>query len=177
MNQSLKFALGLFLVSVLRLFPHPPNVEPITATLMPYSKQWGAWSGALFGVASVLIYDLLTGTLGVWSLLTMLGYGLLGLAAGLYFAGGKRSGAFHYLFFAAAGTVFYDALTGLSVGPLVFHQPFMEALVGQIPFTIYHLAGNVALSLVVSPLVERLIVQNAALETSHIAKLVGLTAH
>ena len=176
MNQSLKYALGLLLVSVLRLLPHPPNVEPITATLMPFSKRWGAWSGALFGVAAVLIYDLTTGMLGVWSLLTMLGYGLLGIGAGFYFANGKRTGVVHYVAFAVAGTVFYDALTGLTVGPLVFHQPFMEALVGQIPFTLYHLAGNIVLSAIISPLVERFVVENPKLETSYLAHSTGTRA-
>jgi uncharacterized membrane protein len=125
---------------------------------MPYGKEWGMVAGALFGLVTVLVYDLITGTLGPWSLLTIVGYVSMGLAAGKYFE--KDRGQFGYLKFAIVGTVAYDALTGLSMGPLFFSQPFTDALVGQIPFTAYHLAGNIVLALILSPLVEKWIVLN-----------------
>lgn len=164
MQQILKYSLSLLLVVGVRMIPHVPNVEPITATLMPFARRWGMWSSALFGVLAVLLYDLATGTLGPWSLFTAGAYGLLGIAAGVYFAHVKGKGVLSYVGFAIIGTLFYDAITGLTLGPILYGQPFMAALVGQIPFTLSHLAGNIVLAFVVSPLVYKFIVTNEKLE-------------
>lgn len=51
----------------------------------------------------------------------------------------------------------YDILTGLTVGPLFFQQPFLQALMGQIPFTVLHLSGNVTLALILSPIIDNAI--------------------
>lgn len=179
MHNTFKYALGLLLVVGLRLLPHPPNVEPITATLMPYAKRWGSLTGALFGAASVVLYDVITGTLGPWSLLTITGYMLLGLFAGWYFNRESlkhKNSVLTYVGFAVIGTLFYDALTGLTVGPLMFNQPFWEALTGQIPFTLYHLSGNIVLAAVVSPLVYRFVVKNESLETIALLHKLGARA-
>ncbi|PIR86351.1 hypothetical protein COU13_01445 [Candidatus Kaiserbacteria bacterium CG10_big_fil_rev_8_21_14_0_10_43_70] len=167
MERAPKYIIGIIIVILLRLLPHPPNVEPITATLMPFAKKWGILSGAVFGVLTVLVFDVITRSIGPWSLFTAGAYALLGIFAGLYFSrvDGSRT---HYVMFAVIGTLFYDAVTGLTVGPLFFDQPFMSALVGQIPFTLYHLAGNVVLAVVLSPLIERWLIQNPKLDTSHI---------
>ena len=57
------------------------------------------------------------------------------------------------------GTLFYDAVTGLTIGPLFFHQSFIVSLVGQIPFTVLHLLGNVSFAIVLSPMIERWLVK------------------
>lgn len=163
-TSILKYSIGLLLVVLVRMVPHIPNVEPITATLMPYSKKWGVLGGALFGVLAVFLYDVFTGTFGAWSFFTAGAYLLLGIAAGLYFARVKDKGVVGYVGFAIIGTILYDAITGLTVGPLFFGQPFIAALMGQIPFTAMHLAGNIALAAVLSPLVERFIVMNPRLQ-------------
>ncbi len=167
-----KYIIGLVIVILLRLLPHPPNVEPITATLMPFAKSWGWFGGLIFGILAVLSFDVITGTLGVWSLLTVTGYALLGIFAGIYFKKVKGNSRMNYVIFAIIGTIFYDAITGLTVGPLFFGQTFMSALIGQIPFTAYHLAGNIVLAVVVSPLVERWLVENPKLETTSLVSLV-----
>jgi hypothetical protein len=163
-----KYLIGLVVVILLRLLPHPPNVEPITATLMPFARRWGVVAGVAFGVLAVLSYDILTGTIGVWSLFTAGAYALLGLSAGLYFARIKSASRLHYIGFAVVGTLLYDVVTGLTVGPLFFGQTFSSALLGQIPFTLWHLAGNVVLAAVVSPLIERFVVTNPALNWSRL---------
>jgi uncharacterized membrane protein len=178
MNQGLKYILGLGLVCLLRLLPHPPNVEPIMATLMPFAKRWGMLAGAVFGAAAVIIFDLLSGTLGIWSLSTIGGFVFLGLAAGWYFKHPQFGGGrLDYVAFAIIGTILYDALTGLTIGPIFFGQSFMQALIGQIPFTLYHLAGNIVLAFVVSPLIERFIVANPRLETKAVLTQLGVKAH
>ncbi len=134
----------------------PPNVELILASAMPIAKVYGKTAGFLFGALSILVFDLLTGTLGPWSLVTAPAYGVLGLIAGWFLR--NRSGRRHYVYFAIVGTLFYDAITGLTIGPLFFGQPFLLALYGQIPFTLMHLLGNTSFAFLLSPLIERSLV-------------------
>src|SRR3989344_792480 len=101
--------------------------------------------------------------LGVWTLLTASTYGVLGLAAAFYFKN-RRANALNFAGFAILGTIFFDAVTGLSVGPLFFNQPFSEAFFGQIPFTGLHLLGNISFALVLSPAIYRFVIENQKLE-------------
>lgn len=159
---GLKFVIGWVLALGLRLIPfRPPNFEPILATQMPFSKRFGAWPSFVFAAANIAIYDLVTGKLGQWTLITAVAYGLLALIAAPYFK--KRSSVWNYAVFAVIGTILYDAVTGLSIGPLFFGQPFAEAFFGQIPFTLYHLLGNTALAITLSPAIERWITANDSL--------------
>lgn len=138
-----------------RLLPfRPPNVEPVLAAQMPLAGRFGSAAGFLFGFLSIALFDALTGKVGPWTLVTGAAYGALGLLAAAYFRG--RNGVRQYAFFAIFATIFYDAATGLTVGPLFFNQPFAAAAAGQIPFTLYHLAGNVGFALTLSPLLARL---------------------
>ena len=163
-KNSIKYLIGLLVVVALRLVPHPPNVEPIMASMMPFTKKWGWLSGLVFCLLAIFAYDVLTGTLGIWSLVTAGTYALLGAAAGLYFKN-KKNQIRHYVGFAIAATLIYDAITGIGMGTLIFHQPLMGTLVGQIPFTLYHLLGNIVLASVLSPrLLYKWIITNPKLE-------------
>lgn len=136
-----------------RLLPfRAPNVEPILAAIMPASRVFGGLAGFFFGTLSVLAYDLLTNTLGFQTFFTAGAFGVLGFWSASYF---RRNQAkkFGYLRFAVLGTLFFDAVTGLTVGPILFHQSFWGALVGQIPFTALHLAGNTIFALLLSPVI------------------------
>lgn len=161
----LKFVVGFAVCLIVRLFPfRPPNIEPILATQMPFSKAYGAIAGFLFAFMSIVLYDLITNTLGVWSLLTAGTYGVLGLLGALYFKSRKPS-ATNFLRFAVFGTLFFDVVTGLSIGPLFFGQSFYGALVGQIPFTFLHLVGNLAFAAILSPALYFFVIRNDKLDT------------
>ena len=173
LKNVFKYLIGLLVVIVFRLIPHPPNVEPIMSTMMPFSKKWGWVSGALFCLFSILLYDIITGTLGSWSILTAGTYALLGAAAGLFLKKYSNS-IWYYVAFAIVGTIVYDFITGVVGSTWLFAMPFMTALTGQIPFTLYHLAGNVVLAAVYSPLLYKWVVDNKSLETENLAEKIGL---
>jgi uncharacterized membrane protein len=166
-QNTVKYVIGLLTVIALRLVPHPPNVEPIMSTMMPFSKKWGWLSGMVFCLLAILVFDLLTGTLGVWTLVTAVTYAMLGVFAGLYLKN-KENKIRYYVGFSIVATIVYDAITGIGMGMLLFNQPFMETLTGQIPFTLYHLGGNIVLSMVVSPLLYKWVIANPKLETRQI---------
>lgn len=154
-----KFSLGLILCLLVRLIPfRAPNIEPILATTMPFSKIFGAFVGLSFAVLSVLLYDLMTGTLGVQTFFTVLAYGVVGLWSASYFKK-RESNSLNYVRFAIMGTLVFDALTGLTVGPIFFHQSFLNSLVGQIPFTAFHLIGNIAFAFILSPAIYNFMIK------------------
>ncbi len=164
-QNFIKYLIGLLTVIILRLIPHPPNVEPIMSTMMPFSKKWGWLSGTVFCLLAVFSYDLLTGTLGIWSLMTGGAYALLGIAAGIFFKN-RANKVGYYVGFSVVATLVYDAITGIGTGVLFFHQSFTATFTGQIPFTLYHLGGNIVLSAIVSPLLYRWVITNPQLETT-----------
>ena len=146
-----KFFATMVLCLLVRLIPfRAPNIEPIMAGTMPIGRAYGAFFGFSFAVLSILLYDLLTHTIGMQTIFTAGAYGLIGLASAYYFQ--KQKGkTMDYVRFAIVGTLFFDAVTGLTVGPIFFHQSFIGSLVGQIPFTALHLLGNVTLAAILSP--------------------------
>ena len=166
----LKFIIGWIVVFAIRLIPfRPPNVEPVMGTLMPFSKKYGVAGGFMFGFLSIALFDLATGAVGIWTLITGVSYGLLGVGAGFFFKN-RESSVLNYVKYAIVGTIAYDAATGLTIGPIFYSQPFMDALTGQISFTLLHLLGNIVIAAGVSPLLYRWVVANGKLELPVILK-------
>lgn len=170
MTSALKFFLGLAICFLLRLIPgRPPNVEPITATLMPFSKRFGWSGGVLFAFLSIVLFDAFSDSgIGTWTWVTAAMYALLGGLAGPMLKG--RKGPIPYVIYAIFATLLFDAVTGPVMGAIIYDVPWREAIVGQIPFTINHLLGNIVLAAVLSPLVERWVTENPSLRTHSLAK-------
>lgn len=162
------FKIGLALVACLlvRLIPvRVPNIEPILATAMPFSKAYGKFIGFSFGFFSILLYDLATGTLGVRTIFTAGAYGLIGLWSAYYFEQ-KQASAANFARFAVMSTIVYDILTGLTVGPIFFGQSFFGSIIGQIPFTALHLLGNITFAIILSPAIYRLLIKKKKQESA-----------
>lgn len=167
-NNWFKYIVGFIICLLIRLIPfRPPNIEPILATQMPFSKSYGGFAGFSFAFLSIILYDIITNKIGMWTLITAIVYGLLGFWASIYFKN-KNNKPLNYAKFAIIGTITFDIITGLSIGPLFFHQSFTQALIGQIPFTILHLIGNISFAIVLSPLIYRLIIKNKKFEVKPI---------
>lgn len=159
-----KYVLGWAVVFLVRLLPfRPANFEPMLATVMPFSKRYGLVGSFLFGFLGIALFDAVTSGIGMWTVITALAYGLLGVGSHFYFKN-RPANTFHFLAYGIMGTIAYDAVTGLSIGPLFYGQPFMEALVGQIPFTLSHLLGTIIFSVVISPALYRWVIKNDTLE-------------
>jgi uncharacterized membrane protein len=174
-NKSKKSTFDLFkMISAwilsfgLRLMPfRPPNIEPILAIQMPFTKKFGFIFGFMFAFFNIVIFDVVTGRTGLWTIITASVYGLLALFSAWYFKNRKNK-ARHYAIHAIYATLIYDALTGLTIGPLFFGQSFYTTLIGQIPFTAYHLLGNVSLALLFSPAIYKFMAANSKLNFSYL---------
>jgi|SRR3989338_4651746 len=168
MNTSqnwFKYVVGFVACLLIRLIPfRPPNIEPILATQMPFSKSYGKTAGFLFAFFSIVLFDLIVQKIGAWTYITALAYGLLGVWVAVYLKD-KKNSSWNYVKFAIMGTLAFDIVTGLSIGPLFFGQPFIQALTGQISFTAMHLLGNVSFAAILSPAIYTFVVENKKLET------------
>lgn len=162
----LKLLIGWAAVFAIRLLPfRPANFEPMLATMMPFATRFGYLASFMFGFFGIALFDAVTSGIGIWTLVTAAAYGALGIGAHFYFRN-REASIGHFLGFGIVGTVLYDIATGLTTGPLFFGQPFMAALVGQIPFTLMHLLGTVVFTLALSPALYKWVVKNDKLEVS-----------
>lgn len=160
---SIKFVIGWTAVFLFRLIPlRPPNFEPMLATVMPFSKRYGLVGSFLFGFLGIVLYDAVTSGWGNWTAVTAICYGLLGLAAHLFFKN-REATVRNFLLFGIPGTVAYDAVT-MMIGPVFGHQSLSVAVAGQIPFTLMHLAGTVVFATILSPALYRWVIENEAFE-------------
>ncbi len=99
------------------------------------------------------------GGLGLWTVYTAGAYGVIGFAAGAW--GEKIVGFARKAGFAIGATLFFDGVTAFLFG-MQFNQPLGVTIVGQIPFTAMHLAGNLFFVFLVSPLVAKYLVEDAS---------------
>ena len=182
-KYPLKFFIALVVCLLIRLIPlRAPNIEPIMASTMPISRAFGAFMGFSFAVLSIFLYDLITQTVGVQTLFTAGAYGAVGLWSAVYFSAkggsasggkGKNIGVRDYVKFAIMGTLAFDAVTGLTVGPIFFNQSFFASMIGQIPFTALHLLGNVTFALVLSPGIYNFLVKKRKKESAELINILN----
>jgi len=161
---SIKILTSFAVVMFLRLIPwRMPNLEGVMTTLMPVSKGFGGLTAFFYAALSMALFDVITGYVGPWTILTALTYGIVGLASAAYFRN-RALNRKNAVGFAVVATFFYDAITGVLGGPLMFGQSFVSAFIGQIPFTAYHLLGNIVLAFVLSPVLAQFVLDNPKLE-------------
>lgn len=174
MDENVKNALpklfigwvAVFLFRFILLPFRAPNVEPMLAALMPFSKRFGLFVSFTFPLIGIIAYDAVTSGIGVWTEVTALTYGLVGIASHIYFKNRDASRG-NFIGFGIVATLFYDAVTGLTVGPLAFGQSFAAAAIGQIPFTLMHLLGTIVFAAVLSPALYAWVVENESIAFSN----------
>jgi hypothetical protein len=89
------------------------------------------------------------GTIGLWTLTGAITWGIVGFL----FARQRPDGSpIAFAKLGLGGTILFDAITGVILSPLMWGMPFQDALIGQIPFTIKHLLGIGAISIILAPL-------------------------
>ena len=168
LSDTVKFAAGLALCVLARMFSVAPNVEPVMGFTMPFAKKYGRYAGLVFSLVAMVSIDFFTRRIALWTVYTAIAYAAIGYAAGWFFAN-RKANRTNFLVFSVAGTVFFDAVTSMLFG-WQFRQPFAVTVMGQIPFTAYHLLGNAAFALIGSPAVmwalEKTEAKNPSIATS-----------
>ncbi|MBI4120731.1 MAG: hypothetical protein HY457_00540 [Parcubacteria group bacterium] len=172
LNGFPKYLAGFFATLVFRLITPLiglSNISPLMATQLAGGKAYGPWVAGLYGALSIVILDLTVGQVGSWTLITALTYGAVGIG-GAYFLKNRMASATNFVIASIVGTLFFDVVTGVLMGPLMYGQPWMEAITGQIPFTLRHLAGNVFFAITLAPWFYRVIMANPSWNFSSILK-------
>lgn len=167
-----KYAAGFVCTLVVRLltpFLGLSNVSPLMATELAGSKAYGPWVGGLYGVLSIILLDGIVGRIGSWTALTALAYGAVGVC-GAYVLKSRPASPWNFVAVSVAGTLFFDMVTGILMGPLLYGQPWAEAVVGQVPFTVRHLAGNMFFGALLAPWFYRKIMNNPAWDMRRVLK-------
>jgi hypothetical protein len=151
------FGLGLGISTALRLARFFPNNDPIMAVTLPYAKR-GRVAAFVFPVLAMVLFDLLSRRVGIWTLVTAGTYGLLGLGfSSLYSsraARGRVVGRGTFFLSGIAGVLIFDFVTGPVMSSALFQMTFAQAFVGQVPFTLKHLVSVSLYTIVVSPLLD-----------------------
>jgi hypothetical protein len=147
------------------------------AVMLPYAKRGSRWMAITFPFLAMVVFDLLSAKAGVWTAVTAGTYGLLGWAFSAVYpklaASGRRIGPLTYLLSGVVGVLVFDFVTGPVMSSILFRLTFEQALYGQIPFTLRHLAGVSAYAVVVCPLLERILGWVARWEP-HVRRVMGL---
>lgn len=167
-----KYVAGFILSLIFRLlspFFGLWNVSPLVATQLTGSKAYGPIVGGLYGALSIVLLDVIVGRVGLWTLITASVFGVIGIGAA-YFLKDHEASAKYFVVAGIVGTLFFDLVTGVFMGPLFYGQSWMAALIGQIPFTLRHLLGNIAFTAVLSPWFYKKIMHNPEWELSRILK-------
>jgi energy-coupling factor transport system substrate-specific component len=159
---ALAIALKLPILSI-------PNVEFLTFVIFSSGFLLGLFEGLLVGVISISIYSTLISPYGLPPLpilaAQILSMGLVGLTGGLASRINKltikqipRSNALLFAtvigFFGLVLTVLYDLLTNLAVA-FVMGQ-FLPVMFAAIPFALVHIASNLVIFAVLSPVLLKL---------------------
>lgn len=139
------------------------NISPLMATQYAGSKAYGPVVGGLYGALSMIALDAIVGKIGSWTILTAITYGLVGIGGG-YFFRNRKATATHFVMASIVGTLFFDLITGVMAGPLLYDQSWSAALIGQVPFTIRHLAGNLFFAVALAPWFYHAIMSNPSWE-------------
>ena len=145
------------------------NVSPLMATELSGAKAYGPLVGGLYGFLSMIFLDMLMGKLSDFSLITAGTYAAVGIW-GSYFMKNRVANSRNFVVASIVGTLFFDLVTGVLVGPLFFGQVWMVAIVGQIPFTLRHMAGNVFFASILAPWFYRKIMDNPKWEFRRVFK-------
>ncbi|MFH0835841.1 MAG: hypothetical protein V1834_01635 [Candidatus Micrarchaeota archaeon] len=125
-----------------------------TTLLAPFLKRK---YGFLLGIILYALVDITMSRVGIWTLTSAFAWGL----AGWWMATRQPSGSFKtFLGMSVAGTLLFDFVSGPIFGSWLWRMPFEVALIGQIPFTMSHLIGNVVVTGIFAPIIYPLIAGN-----------------
>src|SRR3989344_2540173 len=85
MKKLVKYVISLTFCTLVRLVKIFPNNDPIMGFALPFARKDKWWQAFLFPVIAMASFDILTAKIGLWTFVTALTYGAIGLAFYKYF--------------------------------------------------------------------------------------------
>ncbi|MDO8633665.1 MAG: hypothetical protein Q7K34_00025 [archaeon] len=176
-SKPFRYAGAFLACNLLRLFRFFPNNDPIMAFVLPFSRQDKWFYSALFAFATMVVFDYFTSGIGVWTFTTAIAYTAIAIGAHFYFKNRKKMSMKTYLGTGIAGILFFDFVTGVLFGPTMFGVPIQAAFLGQIPFTLLHIASASAYIALIVPFLDKqasILPLDMAQKTREIAGVLGV---
>lgn len=152
-NLKFKYLFGAILTNFYRFFRIFPNSDPIMGFALPAAKNEPWWKGALFAFVVMFSFDILTGHLGLWTIVTSLTYAAVILLFH-FFLKNKKSTMKLFLGSGAVAVLIFDFITGPVMSSFMFGQSFIVTLIMQIPFTLLHIVSVSFSILIISPFLD-----------------------
>lgn len=162
--KLVKYFLSILFCNAFRLLRFIPNNDPIMGCMLPFARQHKWWNAALFSFITMVSFDLITGMTGIWTLVTASTYGALGILFHQIYKKKKKINLKTYLGSGIIGVLIFDFITGPIMSSWMFQMPFEVAFIGQIPFTLLHLASVSAFVLILTPLLDVHLMNSKQLE-------------
>ena len=154
MKKLVKYVISLTFCTLVRLVKIFPNNDPIMGFALPFARKDKWWQAFLFPFIAMVSFDIITAKVGPWTLVTSSVYGLLALLFYRYFRTQSKVGLGTYLKGSIFGVLIFDFLTGPIMSSYMFRMPFEVALIGQIPFTLMHLASSITYTAIFVPILD-----------------------
>ena len=170
----LKYAISIVFCNFYRLLKLFPNNDPIMGFALPFARRDKWWQAVLFPAIAMASFDFITMRIGIWTIGTAAAYGFVGLLFYKHFKEKKKVGLKSYAKSSVAGVLVFDFLTGPIMSSYAFKMPLMAAFIGQVPFTLLHLASGLAFTLMLAPVLDpdvRATVHQETARFAHNAKL------
>lgn len=172
-NGIIKMIISIIIANLVRLIRFIPNNDPIMAMMLPYAKRERWYVAILFPIITMVTFDIITGFVGIWTIVTAATYGGLAAAFFKYYKGFERISIKRYLGSGVLGVLVFDFITGVLATPLMFGMTFEQSFIGQIPFTLMHLGTVCFFILVITPILDKHILQNKSLEDQKFLSFIG----
>ena len=173
--KFIKLTLSIIFCNAYRLLRLIPNNDPIMGMMLPYSRQERWWVSPLFAFITMASFDALTNSIGIWTLVTSSTYAAIALA--FHFAYRRmRPTMSTYLVSGAFGVLVFDFVTGPVMSSYTFGMSFAEAFFGQVPFTALHLLSVSFFVLFLTPILDKSLIDNIALEDTVVMKKIAAIA-
>jgi len=161
----IKFVLSILFCNLYRLLKFIPNNDPIMGVMLPYSRQNKWYDSAAFAALTMISFDFITNALGIWTIITALTYAGLGLLFNLIYLNRKIT-LKTYISSGIIGVLLFDFITGPIMSSWLFNMSFTDAFFGQIPFTLWHLFSVTMFVGLLTPLLDKHLIHNPAIEDS-----------
>ncbi|HLB94484.1 MAG TPA: hypothetical protein VJJ81_04515 [Candidatus Babeliales bacterium] len=158
-NKSLKYTSFWLISAIFSLLIKfycnlPGNLDLLFGLQLFLAQFFGPLALGSWTALNIFSYDLYTGNLGFWSLVTASTYFWVSYVTKIFISAHeflplkhkikpKNYNLINFLIFTIIITVFYDLMTA-STGPIFFNQAWSVMLAGQVPFTLIHLLSNCA---------------------------------
>lgn len=151
--NKLEYIISLIFTLIFRFIRIFPNNDPIMGFILPEGRK-SMLKSASFAFIAMFIFDFFTSGIGIWTIVIASVYALIALVFSFFFKKIKKAKISQYALAATIGIIAFDIITGPIMSSLIFKMPFWISVIGQVPFTFYHLVSGLTYVIILAPVFD-----------------------